>query len=79
MLRLRRQFTLAVFVLRFRRQFRLAALVLRVRRQFRLAALVLRVRRKAFIFVRKTLQILPGEIKKALAFLSSQKRTCVFR
>ncbi len=33
---------------------------------------------KASIFVRKTLQVFPCEIKKALAFLSSQKRSAFF-
>jgi len=34
--------------------------------------------RKASIFVRKTLQVLPCEIKKALAFVSSQKGPAFF-
>jgi len=34
--------------------------------------------RKASIFVRKTLQVLHCEIKKAFAFLSSQKRPAFF-
>jgi hypothetical protein len=38
----------------------------------------IRVRQRAFIFVRKTLQVLPCEIKKALAFLSSQKGPAFF-
>ena len=42
------------------------------------AALALRCRRKASIFVRKTLQVLPCEIKKALAFVSSQKGPAFF-
>ena len=71
--RLRRQFWLLLrsacggssgwllLALRLRRQFRPAALALRLRRQFRLAALALRLRRKAFIFIRKTLQVRPRD------------------
>ena len=39
---------------------------------------MLRYRSKASIFVRKTLRVLPCEIKKALAFLSLQKGPAFF-
>jgi hypothetical protein len=47
-------------------------------RQFKQAVLTIRFRSKASIFVRKTLQVLPCEIKKAFAFLSSQKGPAFF-
>ena len=46
--------------------------------QFRQAALSFRYRQQSIIFVRKTLQVIPCEIKKASAFLSSQKRPAFF-
>ena len=39
---------------------------------------MLRYRSKSSIFVRKTLQVLPCKIKKALAFLSLQKGPAFF-
>ncbi len=46
--------------------------------QIRQAVIAVRIRSKASIFVRKTLQVLPCEIKKALAFLSSEKGPAFF-
>ena len=46
--------------------------------QIRQAVIAVRIRSKASIFVRKTLQVFPCEIKKAFAFLSSQIRPAFF-
>ena len=50
----------------------------RVKHWFRLAFIALRFRSKASIFVRKTLQVLPCEIKKALAFFKAHRKDLRF-
>ena len=58
------RFRLPVLALRLRQRFRPAVSALRFRRRFRPAVFILSFRLKASIFVRKTLQVLPCEIKK---------------